>query len=200
MNSWDFYDKNSKELFGCYNSLTFESIFFDVMEYFPESLATILDVGAGSGRDSAALAAKGHKVFSVEPSQKMMKLASDYYTSPNIIWINDSLPLMSEVIKLNQKFDLILVSAVWMHLSEAEQDKSLETLCSLLSRSGRMIITLRLGPPEIERNIKTVSTEHLINSAEILGLNVDYISPINDDSLNRPQIKWQKIVVSKPIQ
>lgn len=200
MKPWEFYDKNSDELFSCYISLTFDSIFFDVMEYFPESVATILDVGAGSGRDTAALAAKGHKVIAVEPSNKMRKLASEYYTSPNITWINDSLPQMSEIKKTNKKFDLILVSAVWMHLSDVEQDKSLETLYRLLSNNGKMIITLRLGPPEPERNINSVNTQHLINSADSIGLKVDYISPINNDSLNRPQIKWQKVVLSKPIQ
>lgn len=199
MTSWKFYDDNAERLFSDYISLSFNSIFYDVKEYLPVSIETILDVGAGSGRDSAALAAKGYRIVAVEPSEKMRNLASTFYTSDNITWVDDSLPLLSAVKKIKVKFDLILVSAVWMHLSEAEQNESLETLCELLSHDGKIIITLRLGPPEPDRNIKSVSTQYLLNAAAILGLKADYVSPINEDSFNRPQIKWQKIVLSKPI-
>ncbi|MBJ8846559.1 class I SAM-dependent methyltransferase [Citrobacter braakii] len=199
MTSWKFYDDNADRLFSDYISLSFNSIFYDVKEYFPESIETILDVGAGSGRDSAALAEKGYRIVAVEPSEKMRNLASTFYTSDKITWIDDSLPLLSTVKKIKVKFDLILVSAVWMHLSETEQNESLETLCELLSHNGKIIITLRLGPPEPDRCIKSVSTQYLLNTASILGLNADYISPVNEDSFNRPLIKWQKIVLSKPI-
>lgn len=199
MTSWKFYDDNSERLFSDYISLNFHSIFHDVKEYFSESINTILDVGAGSGRDAAALAEKGFKIVAVEPSEKMRKLASAFYKSTNITWLDDSLPLLNTVKQTKGKFDLILVSAVWMHLSEEEQNKSLETLLELLSPKGKIIITLRLGPPEPDRDIKSVSTEYLLNSASILGLKPDYISPINEDSFNRPHIKWQKIVLSRPI-
>ncbi|MFP2201188.1 class I SAM-dependent methyltransferase [Enterobacter ludwigii] len=199
MTSWKFYDDNAERLFADYISLSFNEIFSDVKHFFSDSIETILDVGAGSGRDSAALAEKGYRVVAVEPSERMRSLASSLYNSENITWIDDSLPLLSIVKKINVKYDLILVSAVWMHLTETEQNESLETLCDLLSQKGKIIITLRLGPQEPDRNIKIVSTQYLLNLAATLGLNADYISPINDDSFKRTQIKWQKIVLSKPI-
>lgn len=199
MTTWKFYDDNSERLFSDYISLDFHSIFWDVEKYISESISTVLDVGAGSGRDSAALAKKGFEVVAAEPSDKMRNLASAFYKESKITWLDDSLPLLKNVKKLNKKFDLILVSAVWMHLSEEEQNRSLETLFDLLSSNGKIIITLRLGPPEPDRGIHSVSAEYLLSSATILGLEPVYISQINADSFNRPHIKWQKIVLTKPI-
>lgn len=33
----------------------------------------------------------------------------------------------------------------------------------------------------------------------MFGLTVAYVSEIKDDSFNRAQIKWQKVVLTKPI-
>ncbi|UUF23595.1 class I SAM-dependent methyltransferase [Escherichia coli] len=150
-----------------------------------------------SGRDAAALDELGYKVIAVEPSEKMRNLASSYYKSNHIIWLDDSLPFLHSVKAMNLKFDLILVSAVWMHLSKKEQKISLETLTDLLTLNGRMIITLRLGPPEPDRNINVVNTEELLELASQLGLKTLRVTSINKDSFQRNQITWQKVVLSK---
>ncbi|EKF7926856.1 class I SAM-dependent methyltransferase, partial [Escherichia coli] len=110
---------------------------------------------------------------------------------------DDSLPFLHSVKAMNLKFDLILVSAVWMHLSKKEQKISLETLTDLLTLNGRMIITLRLGPPEPDRNINVVNTEELLELASQLGLKTLRVTSINKDSFQRNQITWQKVVLSK---
>ena len=127
----------------------------------------------------------------------MRNLASSYYKSNHIIWLDDSLPFLHSVKAMNLKFDLILVSAVWMHLSKKEQKISLETLTDLLTLNGRMIITLRLGPPEPDRNINVVNTEELLELASQLGLKTLRVTSINKDSFQRNQITWQKVVLSK---
>ncbi|MNC12243.1 putative methyltransferase YcgJ [compost metagenome] len=200
MTSWKFYDDNAERLFSDYISLDFKSIFSDVENYIPTSSQKALDVGAGSGRDASALANMGFDVVAVEPSKKMRDLASAYYTSKSISWVEDSLPHLVKLNHLSDEFDLILISAVWMHLCVAEQNESLVTLKRLLSPSGKIIITLRLGPEEPDRGINKISTEDLLNEANKIGLVSSYVTSVKDDSFNRPQIKWQKVVLTKPIQ
>ena len=199
MTSWKFYDDNAERLFNDYVSLSFYDIFQDVAVFFSNSITTVLDVGAGSGRDAAALADMGFYVTAVEPSERMRTLASSRYKSEKISWVNDSLPLLREVIKNQQTFDLILISAVWMHLSVQERIESLKNLRTLLTPGGNIIITLRLGPEEPDRKIKIINTEELLENASMFGLTVAYVSEIKDDSFNRAQIKWQKVVLTKPI-
>ncbi len=90
-----------------------------------------------------------------------------------------------EVLKNQQTFDLILISAVWMHLSVQERTESLKNLRTLLTPGGHIIITLRLGPEEPDRKIKIINTEELLENASMFGLTVAYVSEIKDDSFNR---------------
>jgi len=48
-------------------SIEFREIHRCLLHLIPEAGATVLDVGAGTGRDAAALAAMGHSVVAVEP-------------------------------------------------------------------------------------------------------------------------------------
>lgn len=197
MTTWKFYDDNALRLFNDYQSIKFRDIFADVESYFLASRGDALDVGSGSGRDSAALFKMGYKVTAVEPSDNMRNLAAENHKHCDITWVNDSLPDLRKITQSLKTFDLIIVSAVWMHLSEYQQERSLFTLFNLLSANGVMIITLRLGPAEPDRQISMVYTEDLVELSKKVGLTVEHISPVNTDSFNRPSVTWQKVVLSK---
>ena len=111
----------------------------------------ILDVGSGSGRDAAWLTEMGHEIVAVEPADKLRKKAEQLHPHPSIQWINDSLPTLAEVYKLNLRFDLILVSAVWMHIAPGHRERSFRKLVNLLKPGGALILTLRHGPSPDER-------------------------------------------------
>ena len=61
------YDQNAEQLVSQYESLTFEHVHPALLDLLPPPGATILDVGAGSGRDAAWFAAKGYDVVAAEP-------------------------------------------------------------------------------------------------------------------------------------
>ena len=63
-----WYDANAKIVSARYEEITAENVYGWLLDMLPASTATILDVGAGSGRDAAWLAAKGYDVIAVEPS------------------------------------------------------------------------------------------------------------------------------------
>jgi 2-polyprenyl-3-methyl-5-hydroxy-6-metoxy-1,4-benzoquinol methylase len=89
------------------------------MRHLPAPPASVLDVGAGSGRDAAWLAGKGYSVLAVEPSATMREEAQGRHAVPSIVWMDDRLPSLDAVLRLGAAFDLILVSAVWMHVQPA---------------------------------------------------------------------------------
>jgi len=61
------YDQNAEQFVSQYESLTFEHVHPALLDLLPPPGATILDVGAGSGRDAAWFAARGYDVVAAEP-------------------------------------------------------------------------------------------------------------------------------------
>lgn len=197
MTSWQQYNDKASSFFNSYIGMSFDEIFSDVAEYLPSSGESCLDIGAGSGRDSAALAMRGLKVTAVEPSDEFRALAKDYHKNLDITWVNDSLPYLKNLSSRNQKFDFILMSAVWMHLPPEDRTLALHTAFNLLNTSGRMILTLRLGPAEPERVIYEISTEEAISKAKEVGFDIEFVNPIKEDGFNRNNVTWQIVVLSK---
>ena len=72
---------------------------------------TVLDIGAGSGRDAAWFASQGHDVVAVEPSTAMRSEGQRLHPEPRIRWVGDQLPDLSETSQLGISFDLVLLSA-----------------------------------------------------------------------------------------
>src|SRR5690606_22087870 len=104
------------------------------------------DVGAGTGRDAAWMAAAGHRVVAVEPSQAMLRLARSLHTEASIDWRRDALPNLDGVV--GGQFDAILLSAVWMHLHPRDRAAALTRLRELLGPDGLIYLTLREGPAD----------------------------------------------------
>ena len=133
--------------------------------YLEQALANItpstaLDVGAGSGRDANWLAAKGWQVTATEPATELLNLAKQH-SQENVTWCNAALPALEHLPKAHQQFELILLSAVWMHLPSEERPAAIKRLSELLSNTGHMYVSLRFGPSDPERPMYPVSYEQL---------------------------------------
>jgi len=63
--------------------------------------------------------------------------------------------------RLGLSFDVILLSAVWMHLPPADRPRAFRKLITLLKPGGLLALTLRLGPAPPERAMFEAS-EHEI--------------------------------------
>lgn len=119
--SWQYYDSNAKQFFRDYETLNFAKTHRAFLPYLPRQSTNCLDVGGGSGRDAKALAKRGYKVTAVEPSDALRHLATIRHSHPNIQWIQDHLPQLTQVNALKRKFEFILLSAVWMHIHPNER-------------------------------------------------------------------------------
>jgi 2-polyprenyl-3-methyl-5-hydroxy-6-metoxy-1,4-benzoquinol methylase len=119
-----FYNKNASNLADLYLSKSFDQVHSIWSEYLQAVLdkpdARILDIGAGAGRDSKRMAELGRvnntAISAIEPAQRLAELGEKHTSGLNVQWLQDSLPSLSRVTQQEISFDLILLSAVWMHI------------------------------------------------------------------------------------
>lgn len=193
MSSSDFYNLKAENCFAQYQALSFEKVHQDWLDLLPAKAGLALDVGAGSGRDAAALAARGWDVVAVEPADGLMTLGRQHTQGLVVYWISDTLPQLAQVRALSQTYDLILLSAVWMHLPESMRESAFRVLASLLAPGGLLVISLRHGPSTDERVFHSVSVAEMQKFAKQQALKALRVSR-TDDALQRKQVNWETVV------
>lgn len=195
-----YYDKYATSLADGYEMLSLETahpaLLAIVDNNFQDTTRSVLDVGAGTGRDAAWFASRGYRVVAAEPSWAMQKIGKRLHPEPGIEWRTDRLPNLEHTVTTGEKFDLIILSAVWMHVSPEDRHSALEILSQLLKPKGFIYITLRIGPSEPERGIFPVSFEEVERLASELNLNAEKIDEQND-LLGRYSIRWISMTVSR---
>jgi SAM-dependent methyltransferase len=190
------YSNNAVLFADQYDSIDFSEVHKDWLEYIPKC-GSALDVGSGSGRDARFLSQLGLSVFAIEPSPKLMRVAQANTLDQNITWLIDSLPHLGKHFPLDRQFDLILLSAVWMHFSREVRIASMNTLAGLLNDSGKLVITLRHGQFHDGRVTYGVSADEVENLAIQHGLKVIFVSKLSNDKIGRDKVKWQTLVLEK---
>lgn len=145
------YNAKAPTLVRDYEDLLFEEVHAPVLNLLPDPSAHILDMGAGSGRDAAWFAANGYNVVAAEPSAEMRAMGKALHPSPNIRWLDDALPAQEKVLRSKLTFDLVWLSAVWMHVPPSARARAFRKLVSVMSPGGSMMLTLRQGPPPADR-------------------------------------------------
>lgn len=171
----------------------------------PETTGAALDIGAGSGRDARFLATLGFDVTAVEPADLLRQQAIAYWRQlppprPDICWLADQLPDLPKVVALNQSYNLVLLSAVWMHLTPAaERTRTLPVLSSLMASKALLVPTLRHGGFPDGRNCYPVSSEEVLQliSQHQLPLTPILITNLAPDALGRSDVLWQTVVLKK---
>ncbi|UHD45782.1 class I SAM-dependent methyltransferase [Aureimonas altamirensis] len=191
------YGENARALADQYESITFADVHRDVLHLFPHPPARVLDVGAGSGRDAAALATRGHRVVAVEPTDSLRAEGMHRHEGKAIEWVDAQLPALKGLAPRAERFDLILLTAVWMHLDEEERQVGMEALASLLAPGGRLSLSLRHGPVPTGRRMFEVPAEETIALASLSGLCLVH-SVVREDMLGRADVRWSFVVVEKP--
>lgn len=193
----DFYDRSAEDLANRYETVDFAKAHPELASLLATGpKRTVLDVGAGTGRDAAAMVALGHAVSAVEPSDRMRAVARASHPGTDIEWIDASLPRMEGIALNGRKFDVILLSAVWMHIPPSQRQAALERLVQLLAPGGQIHLTLRLGSPDRERVIYAVSPEELAVLAQSVGLAYRSLSEV-PDLLGRTEVRWKSVVLTK---
>jgi SAM-dependent methyltransferase len=190
------YQENADALAEQYESLSFAKVHRHVLHLFPAPPSRILDVGAGTGRDAAALARLGHTVVAVEPTPALRAHGQRLHADASLEWIDDSLPHLG-TLRSGGRFDLVMLTAVWMHLDAAEREIAMATLVQLLAPAGLVVMSLRHGPVPEGRRMFEVSAAETCGLAMRHGLLVIHESE-GGDTFGRPGVHWTRLAFRKP--
>lgn len=193
-----YYSSHAESLAVQYEALSAETVHHAWKHLLPTTPGLALDVGAGSGRDAAWLSSLGFNVIAIEPAHALRERAKQRHAHHTIQWLDDALPALKETLSLNYRYDLILLSAVFMHLvNPDDQRRAFRKLAGMLKPGGRMVITLRHGPNPTGRDMADVSTDDILALARSHALKaVDFGS--SADAMKRENIGWSFIVLELP--
>lgn len=181
-------DADLENRFSQWASVRFEEVHARVLDLLPSPPARAIDVGAGSGRDALALAVRGYKVFAVEPWTAMRSVASERHGHASIRWIDDRLPDLLRVRETACSFDLLLVSAVWMHLEAQIRPRAMAALGAIADAGATLVITVR-NPPDAARSMWHVPIGEVTDHARIHGFEMVREFKIVD-ALGRGSVTW----------
>jgi SAM-dependent methyltransferase len=183
------YGENARTLAAQYESVTFADVHRDTLHLVPTHPVSVLDIGAGSGRDAAALAAMGHRVVAVEPTPELRLEGQRLHAAVPIQWVDDGLPELERIVARGERFDLILLTAVWMHLDERERALAMGSLARIVAPAGTVIMSLRHGPVPAGRRMFDVSFEETAELARTHGLDAVFRGE-REDMLGRADVRW----------
>jgi 2-polyprenyl-3-methyl-5-hydroxy-6-metoxy-1,4-benzoquinol methylase len=179
-----------------YESVTFEEAHRTSLHLFPDRACHILDVGAGTGRDAAALAARGHEVTAVEPTAELRRHGMRLHGRSSIRWIDDALPELRLVAATGDRFEVVLLTAVWMHLDPPEREVAMAQLRQLLRPAGLMMMSLRHGPVPAGRRMFDVSGDETETLAGVHGMTTRFRAE-RADMLGRADVSWTFLVFER---
>lgn len=191
------YAEEAAILIRQYESLPFAKVHKHVLDLIPASPCQILDIGAGTGRDAAGFADLGHRVVAVEPTAEFRDAAAALHSSDRIEWLDDSLPDLALLHPRTGDFDVIMLTAVWMHLDPAERRRAMPVVAGLLAPGGVVIMSLRHGPVPPGRRMFEVSAGETIELAGSVSLHTARCLEGQDGFFGRPDVSWTRLAFRK---
>ena len=191
------YDAGARRLVPDYERHPFEELHEPVLDLLPGDPGCVLDVGAGSGRDAAWFAARGCRVIAVEPSANMRTAGMARHPSSDIQWLDDTLPALDKVLRSKLTFDLVWLSAVWMHVPPSVRPRAFRKLVSVMRSGGSMMISLRHGPSPPGRPMALVKAAEIEALARQHGLQIVRATR-HRDAGGRDGVWWEIVWLRLP--
>ncbi|WP_147157029.1 class I SAM-dependent methyltransferase [Reyranella soli] len=186
------YGETAAERVKQYESIPFAHVHRHMMHLFPTTPSRVIDIGAGTGRDAAGFAGLGHTVTAVEPTPELRAEAQRLHPHPAITWIDDSLPDLDRVHALGERYDLVMLTAVWMHLDQAQRERAMARVAPLVRPGGMMALSLRHGPVPAGRRMFEISAQETCELAGRHGLSVIHESK-GAAVLSGPDVWWDRL-------
>lgn len=187
------YDKEAAERVARYESIAPEYVHAPVLHLIQDGPCRTLEIGAGTGRDAAWLAGKGHAVLAVEPTAEMREVGMRLHPSPNIEWLDDGLPDLASV-GGRGPFDLLMLTAMWMHLDENERRQAMPRLAALAKPGAVMAMLLRHGPVADGRHVFETPVEETATLGQAAGFALlvnTHRGPLRPDG--DPDVTWTSL-------
>jgi SAM-dependent methyltransferase len=196
-NGTEGYAEEAEALLVQYESLAFEHVQRWSLPLIPAGPRRILEIGAGTGRDAAGFAALGHSVVAVEPTSELRTRAAELHPSPAIEWVDDSLPDLVAVMARGETFDVVMMTAVWMHLDEVQRRRAMPNIATLLRPGGLAAMTLRHGPVPQGRRMFAVTAEETIELAREARFDLLLNAYAPEGIQQRPGVAWTRLAFTR---
>ncbi len=162
------YDMNAEEIAKLHRELAPVRLYELTQKYFDKTGKT-LDLGSGIGRDTEWFCEQGYDVLGIDASEGMLAVAREHY--PHLKFEKDFLPQLATL--SDESFQNIFCSAVLMHLPQDQIASAIENMLRVTKPSGRIIISIRAGGADQEREngklYTTIIPEFLENYAKEFG-------------------------------
>jgi len=187
------YAREAPNLLERYEKISVEDLHKPVWHLIPATPSRLVDIGAGTGRDAAAFAAMGHQVVAVEPVDALREGAKTLHPSPRIEWLADGLPALAVLRARGETFEVVLLTAVWMHLDEGQRAEAMTAVASLVRSGGVLILSLRHGPVPAGRRMFDVSAEETIALAQAERLHCIVNTVTASVQTGREDVTWTRL-------
>ncbi|HZK91498.1 MAG TPA: class I SAM-dependent methyltransferase [Stellaceae bacterium] len=191
------YANEAPDLLKRYESISFWDAHRLIRYLIPDAPCRVVDIGAGTGRDAAGFAAMGHSVVAVEPTEELRRGAMALHPSPLIEWLDDSLPNLPILRARDELFDVVMLTAVWIHLDARQRCRAMPNVASLVREGGALTLSLRHGPVPPGRRMFEVSAEETIRLAQPLGLRPILNQVV--ESTRQPSVTWTRLAFAKAL-
>lgn len=188
------YADNAGALARRYDSVTTDTVLAGLTDLIPPPPAPVLDIGAGSGRDTAWFQSRGHAVTAAEPVAAFRAMIARRVPAATVV--DSALPALDG---LSGQHALILVNAVWHHLDPAHRDIALGRLADLLTPDGRLFLALRRGPVPAGAPLHDLDPAAEIARAAAAGLALirRHDAPAHDQDTAAAGISWTWLALAK---
>lgn len=209
----DYYNRNAEKTAERYESVQPKNLQCQIfkeaeacLEITKKKSLRILEVGCGSGRESALLLEAGHTVLALDGSRGMIEHAETHHPELKGRCFTAELPFSDSLLAsslFSRRFDMVLLLAVIMHLDDAALADALDQLRRVLAPRGRVFISSSFGRPGIRndrdeegRLFIERSREDLKCSLEEAGLKLSR-SGEEADRMGREGIIWNMLTAEK---
>ncbi len=144
MDSIEYYNQNAADYFEHTVDIDMQDSWDKFSGLLPEG-GSILDLGCGSGRDSAYFISRGFDVTAMDASEEMCELASIHIGQ-------DVLQLSFDEIDFIEVFDGIWACASLLHVPSSRIDDIFNKVIDSLKINGVLFVSFRYGDFEGERD------------------------------------------------
>lgn len=162
------YNTSAIAIADLHETLIPDALYARILEFFKPQAIT-LDVGCGSGRDTAWLRQNGFDASGLDASEGMLFEARKRH--PEIVFNYDSLPALQSI--ETSTYTNILCSAVIMHLPINAVAISASNLMRILIPHGTLLLSFRNSHHDSKREndklYESLSTDWLVHVFELAG-------------------------------